>query len=90
MNCIVLDRYRVATAVVRMQPRRGARGGGGGSARARAAAWNFLGGKATVTKPSVIRVGQQYQAEVPAWHGPVPLDGSAPVTTGTIDLTADT
>ena len=88
MNCIALDRYRVATAVVRMQPRRGARGGSGGSARARAAAWNFLGGKATLTKPSVIRVGQQFQAEVPAWHGPVPLDGSAPMMPEEIDLVA--
>ena len=41
-----------------------------------------------MTKPSVIRVGQQFQAEVPAWHGPVPLDGSAPMMPE-IDLTED-
>ena len=42
-----------------------------------------------MTKPSVIRVGQQFQAEVPAWHGPVPLDGSAPMMPEEIDLTED-
>ena len=42
-----------------------------------------------MTKPSVIRVGQQFQAEVPAWHGPVPLDGSAPMMPEEIDLTGD-
>ena len=41
-----------------------------------------------MTKPSVIRVGQQFQAEVPAWHGPVPLDGSAPMMPEEIDLVA--
>ena len=70
VNCIALDRYRVATAVVRMQPAR-ARGGSGGSARS-SGGLELPRGKATLTKPSVIRVGQQFQAEVPAWHGPVP------------------
>ena len=80
----MIDRFRVTTAVVRMQPRRNARVGGGwsgggaswlgtswgGGLAGRGAAWGGIG------RPSVIRVGHAYQALVPLWTGPVALDSS--------------
>ena len=37
----------------------------------------FRFGGGSTARPSVIRVGQAFQAVVPPWRGPVPLDGSA-------------
>jgi hypothetical protein len=84
----MLDRFRVSTAVVRMQPRRNARTGGGamGGASWLVSSWGgglagrgegWGGGGGGINRPSVIRVGQAFQAVVPPWTGPLPLDGSA-------------
>ena len=67
-----------------MQPRRGARGfGGGKSANPNAwlgSAWGGAMGRFGAgsggAKPAVIRVGQTFQADVPPWRGPAALDGS--------------
>ena len=84
-HCQLIDRFRVCTAVVRMQPRRNARtgrGASGGGASWLASNWSgamsrFGSAGGSTARPSVIRVGQAFQAVVPPWTGPVPLDGSA-------------
>ena len=65
-----------------MQPRRGARGGGKNAnpnawlGNAWGGAMGRFGAGGVGAKPAVIRVGQTFQADVPTWRGPVPLDGS--------------
>ena len=72
-----------------MQPRRGARVGRaatGGAPSWLQSNWSlgrFAGGPGggQVRPPSVIRVGQAFQAVVPPWRGPVSLDGAEAETT---------
>ena len=72
----LLDRFRVCVAAVRMQPRRGARGGGKAAnpnawlGSAWGGAMGRFGAGAGGAKPAVIRVGTTFQADVPPWRGP--------------------